>query len=450
MNKKHHIFILLAFFLALFLILNFIDPVLLWDENVYLGNARSHIAQSNFTEDFRFPLVEYIIAFFWLFTGESIFIAKLIMIFFTLATIYVFYLIAKENFEHKHALFITALFSICPLMIEWGSKIYTEIPALFFLILSFYLLMKQKSRFIALFVIIAGILSGLSFMAKFPNALFGLAAAVFFIFFKEYRKLIYFSTGSIIALLPWLIYNFITYKNPLWDLVMQMSVIAQYTVNEPIMQQIANFFVVMAALSIFLPFGIHPLIKKRKENWIMIFYTIIFFAYYLFFVRLKFSRYYLADLAFLFILCYAGFLFLMEKIKDVQYRRFFYAAVIVFAILTAILFGFDKISSRGSCEKDGAIIQSADYLKEFAPKDRYVISNFWPWFGYYGNFRIQSIWSEDIDALIDQFQPSYFAYNNLVGVPFNRTTLDENNRLKLEKHIDGECSQEAYIYRVLN
>lgn len=445
MNKKHHIFILLAFFLILFLILNYIDPVLLWDENVYLGNARSHISASNFTEDFRFPLAEYIIAFFWLFTGESIFTAKLIMIFFTLATIFVFYLIAEENFEHKHALFIAALFSISPLMIEWGSKIYTEIPALFFLILSFYFILKQKNHFI----LFAGILSSLSFLAKFPNALFGIAAAVFFIFFKEHKKLVYFSIGSIIALLPWLIYNFITYKNPLWDLIMQMSVIAQYTVNEPVMRQIANFFVVMGALSVFLPFGIRPLIKKRKENWIMIFYTVIFFAYYLFFVRLKFSRYYLADLAFLFIICYAGFLFVMGKIKDVQYRRFFYAAIIAFAILTSVVFGFDKIVSRGSCEKDGAIAQSADYIEEFAPKDLYIISNFWPWFGYYGNFRIQSIWSEDIDALIEQFRPSYFIYNNLVGVPFNKAILDENRRLSLEKSIKGKCGQEAYIYKVL-
>ncbi|MBI2129012.1 glycosyltransferase family 39 protein [Candidatus Woesearchaeota archaeon] len=445
MNKKHHIFILLAVFFALFLILNFIDPVLLWDENVYLGNARSHIAQSNFTEDFRFPLLEYIIAFFWFFTGESIFAAKLIILFFTLATIYVFYLIAQENFEHKHALFITALFSISPLMIEWGSKVYTEIPALFFLVLSFYFILKQKNHFI----LIAGILSGLSFLAKFPNALFGLAVAAFFIFFKEYKKLIYFSIGSIIALLPWLIYNFITYKNPLWDLMMQMSVIAQYTVNEPIMLQIANFFVVMAALSVFLPFGIYPLIRKRKENWIVIFYTIVFFAYYLFFVRLKFSRYYLADLAFLYIICYAGFLFLMKQIKDIQYRRFFYAAIITFAILTAILFGFNRIQAHGNCEKDGAIIQSTDYIKRYAPEDQYIISNFWPWFGYYGNFRIQSIWSEDINILIDTFKPSYFVYNNLVGVPFNRMMLDENGRLKLEKHIEGKCGQEVYIYRVL-
>lgn len=444
-NKKHHVFILLAVLFVLFLVLHYIDPVLLWDENVYLGNARSHISVSNFTEDFRFPLLEYMVAFFWLFTGESILAAKLIMIFFTLATAYVFYLIAKENFDHSHALFLTALFSISPLMLEWGFKIYTEIPALFFLILSFYLIMKQKNKFI----FIAGILSGLSFLAKFPNALFGFAVAVFFIFFREYKKFIYFLIGNMLALSPWLIYNFLKYKNPLWDLIEQTSVIAQYTVSEPIIGQIGNFFVAAGMLALFLPFGFYPLIKKRKENWIMVLYTAAFFAYYLFFVRLKFSRYYLADLAFLFIICYFGFLFVMKKTKGIHYKRLFYAALIIFAILTAILFGFNKIQVHGNCEKDGAIIQSADYIEKYAPEDQYVISNFWPWFGYYANLKMQSIWNENITALIDEFNPSYFVCNNLVGVPFNRALLDENRRLELEKSIKGKCGQEVRIYKVL-
>jgi 4-amino-4-deoxy-L-arabinose transferase-like glycosyltransferase len=446
MNRKYHIFIVLSVLLILFLVLNYIDPVLLWDENVYLGNARSHIANSNFTEDFRFPLLEYIIAFAWFFTGEDVLIAKLIMIFFTLATVYVFYLIAKDNFKHEHALFLTALFSISPLIIGWGFKIYTEIPALFLLVLSFYFITKRKGSLI----VIAGVLSGLSFLLKFPNALFGFAVAAFFIFFGERKKFIYFSVGNMIALLPWLAYNQITYKNPLWDLMMQMDVIAQYTASEPITWQIKNLFIAAGILALFLPFGLSPLVKKIRENWIMLIYTATFFIYYFFFVRVKSSRYYLADIAFIYVICYTGFLFMANMIKEKRYKKILYVALVVFAIFASYFYGFYEIQQRGSCEKDGAIIQSIYYIQEHAPEDKYIISNFWPWFGYYNNLKVQSIWDKDINMLIKKSDPSYFVYNNLMGVSSNKALLDSNEKLRLEKSIKGGCGQEVSIYKVLN
>lgn len=446
MNRKHYIFILLSALLILFLVFNYVDPVLLWDENAYLGNARSHIANSNFTEDYRFPLLEYIIAFAWFFTGENVFIAKLIVIFFTLATVYVFYLIAKDNFKYEHALFLTALVSISPLIIGWGFRIYTEIPALFFLVLSFYFITKRKNSLI----MIAGVLSGLSFLTKFPNALFGFAAAAFFIFFGERKKFIYFSIGNIIVLLPWLVYNQIIYKNPLWDLMTQMGVIAQYTVSEPIIWQIKNLFIAAGMLALFLPFGLGSLVKKIRENWIMLIYTAAFFIYYFFFVRLKYSRYYLADIAFIYIICYAGFLFVAKMTKEKRYKKILYAALVVFAVLASYFYGFYGIQQRGSCEKDGAIMQSIYYIQEHAPKDKYVISNFWPWFGYYNNLKVQSTWDEDINMLIKGSDPSYFVYNNLVGVSFNKALLDSNEKLRLEKSIKGRCNQEVSIYKVLN
>lgn len=105
-SKKTGIIIILLMFLLLFILLIFQNPSLLWDENVYLGNAKSHIGLSNFTEDFRFPLIEYLIAGIWLITGENIFIARLLIVFLSLAGLFFFYLIMnllfkKEKFSVK-------------------------------------------------------------------------------------------------------------------------------------------------------------------------------------------------------------------------------------------------------------------------------------------------------------------------------------------------------------
>ena len=41
--------VLIVFSVVMLFVLNHLAPNLLWDETVYLGNARSHISQSNFT-----------------------------------------------------------------------------------------------------------------------------------------------------------------------------------------------------------------------------------------------------------------------------------------------------------------------------------------------------------------------------------------------------------------
>ena len=70
-----------------------VSQFLIWDEPVYLGNAKSHIGESHFTEDFRFPLLEYVISLSWTVFGESVLIAKYVAIFFTLLSVFGFYLL---------------------------------------------------------------------------------------------------------------------------------------------------------------------------------------------------------------------------------------------------------------------------------------------------------------------------------------------------------------------
>ena len=145
MNKKHNflkkpINYLLFFILLLFLFLQYQNPLLLWDENAYLGNARAHISNSYFTEDFRFPLLEYFISGFWLILGESIFAARLFMILCSLLTIYVFYLIAEYYFPKK-GFYCTILFSLNPIFLKWGVYVYPNMLGLLLITTAYYFLL---------------------------------------------------------------------------------------------------------------------------------------------------------------------------------------------------------------------------------------------------------------------------------------------------------------------
>jgi len=443
-TKNKAIYILLFFLLILFLVFNYIDPFLLWDENVYLANARSHISSTNFTEDFRFPLLEYIIAVVWFFTGESIFIAKLIMIFFTLASIYFFYLIVKEYFNKKNVLLATILFSLSPLIISWGFKVNTDIPAMLFMSISYYLIIKQIDNV----EFLAGIFFALSFLTKFPFALFGIAIFIHFIIRKEFKKLLLFFSGFFLALIPWMLYNYIHYFNILWDLVIQYSVVKTYTTLEPILKQIINLFYIIGILILFIPFGISGLIKEKKNYIIIFIYCILFIIYYFFITKAKIIRYYFSILPFLYIVIYSGIMQISKRINQDSVKKIMYA-IITASVILIIIPPIISITKRGFCTKDGATSNAISYMQ--LNKDDYtsVISNIWPYFGYYNNIKTYSLWTDNLGLQLGRYKPDYIIYHDRDGLLFNKNQLSQNNKLKLEKEIKGKCNEQIFIYKVL-
>ena len=246
--------VLLAFLLAFFVLFTLIDSLLLWDENAYLGNARSHLTQSSYTENFRFPLLEWIITAFWL-AGESIFLAKLAVILFSLGTVVLVYLIADGMFK-KRAFWLTLIYSFSYLFLYWGFRIYTEPVMLFFILLSFYLLIKNNYW-------LAGIFAGLAFLAKFPSAIFALSVFLFLIYKKGFKNSALFSLLFLLSLVPWLSSNHITHGNILWDFIQQYNIVEAYTVAQPFFDGLKSLFSSIGLLIIFLPFGFYSLLKKK-------------------------------------------------------------------------------------------------------------------------------------------------------------------------------------------
>jgi len=444
MKEKIRIVVLLLCLLVMYLVLNFIDPLLLWDENVYLANARSHISISNFKEDFRFPLLEYIIALIWFITGESIFVAKLAMILFSLGSIYVFYLIAKEYFSDMNAFLATILFSLSPLMIYWGFRVYTDNVALFFMSVSYYLIIKGFDNI----EFLVGIIFALSFLTKFSFGLFGIAVVIHFLFKKRLKKILMFSAGFILALVPWMIYNYIHYSNIIWDIILQWSVVQIYTHVEPISKHFINASYIGGILLLFIPFGIINLIKEKKNYVIMFIYSGLNIFYYFSIVPLKEIRYYFSIISFLYIIMFSGILFASNKIRSLTIKRIMYI-IIIFSIMSLFVFQSMQIIRRGYCEKQGATLQAINHVG--SQKDEYtaVISNIWPYFGYYNNVYAYSLWTKELNTQLKRYNIDYVIYHNKEGLNFNKTLLDINQDLYLRKEINGICNDNIYIFQVI-
>ncbi len=442
--------LLLSVFLVSLLAINSLNPMLYWDENVYLGNARSHLGESNFTEDFRFPLIEYIIAGVWVFTGESVFIARLIVILFSVSSILLLYLIAREYFSSGLSLFLCVLFAFSPLMLLWGFRVGTDVPAMFFITLSFYFLIKGNNKMI--FAALAGITAAAAFLTRFSTGLFALPVLIYFIVNKKPKELMLFIIFFIITVSPWLIYNQAAYENPVWDLQEQYSVVAKWTYPEPAVKQIMNFFdFTNILIPILLVFGIYAVLKAGKLNYklnlLILVYVIMSFITYLFFVNLKEARYYLMFLPFIYIVSFSGLSWL-ELNKNKIFILVF--SILIVAFLSESFFMASFIPAKTPCETDNSITKSADYLKYKTTTCDVILTNIPPWIGYPLNVKAYSLQHENVTGLLEMYNFTYIVYNDREGSKYNREVLDNASVLELERIFTGKCDENTYVYKAVN
>jgi 4-amino-4-deoxy-L-arabinose transferase-like glycosyltransferase len=412
--------------------LSYLQPLLLWDENAYLGNARSHLSDANYTEDFRYPLLEFIITAVWSMTGESIFAARFVLVLFYLATIYLFFLITQK--QVKQSGLLTLLFSFSSILIFWGFRIYTDVLVLFFILLSFHLLQKQRSRY----VFFAGIATGLAFLTRFTAIILVGAIVINYLLKKDIKNTAFFLLGCLLSISPWLIFNYATYGDPLWDFKGYQDIVSRYNA---FMSPLLFIEQIIATTHIFF-IGLLFQIKKawRDSNQrLMLIYIILHIAYIGFVSDVKSDRYVISILPFIYIL---GWSF----ITNIQRSTARKVAITMTGIFTFLLLSIAlvQIQYQFSCDKGGSIAQSIDYLS--SQQDIDVLSNVWPWFGYYNNFRVHSLYTTNIDELLQTHHPKYFIYVEGFADPFDKNILD--SRLTLEKKFVGTCKNTAYIYSV--
>jgi len=408
----------------------------LWDENAYLGNSRSHLSESNYTEDFRFPLLEYIILIPWLIFGESILLAKFVMVLGTLGLVFMFYKITDYYFKDG-ALWMTLIFSLSPLILLWGFRIYPDIPGLFLITTSFYLIIKKKFFF-------SGVLSGLGFLMKFPYALFPLAVCIVLLYKKNIKELIIFCLGGLVVVCPWMLFNSFKYGNPIWDLYYQYKIVDSFTLKEPVFIQIKNLFFIMMFLLFFIPHGIYYIFKDKKSeyNGIILMYVVLFLTYFLFFVNRKLSRYLIGGLSFMYLISFFGIYYLVKRYSKLKILLF--SLVTVSLIITSYL-TFFTILSVHECNKGSAMGSTIDFLGENVDSNSIVVSNTWPWFGYHNNLHSRALWSDNITVIIDVYNPEYIIYSPQIGDLYNKLELD--SKLNLVQNFTDSCTNEIYVYK---
>lgn len=384
--------------------------VLLWDETAFLANARGLTEDVAYDETFRNPFFSWVIASVWAVTGENIFVARSISLLSGAIVIMLSYFIARRHASENHSLLFAILVATNQHMLLWSGVAYAEALTLV-LVLGSLFAFETKKYFLA------GILAGASFLTRFANAI---VVAIL-----SLNRKLYILIGVAVILAPWLIINYAIHGNPLWDLQTQGQVIATYTASQPILP----FLFVLTA--IYLPFLIF--LRKGNKNYYAM--LILFLLLHLFVIRLKLPRYGLALLPFLIMLA-------APNIKE--YSQKVLVGLIAYSIIIAILLW----PSTGLCPS--IIHESMDAVEERHQPGEEIMSNVWPYTGYYLNVTSRSLHSDDWRDLERITGPHHLLFIRDHGLHYEESLLREwesEGKLYDRKELKTQCGS-ALLWRV--
>ena len=138
-----------------------------WDSGVYAGMGKYLFSggSSGLWENIRPPVLPALLGFIW-FIGIPLQISGMILeLLFSLGAVVLLYNITRYYFKEKVALIASAIFAFSAIFFYLSFHLYTEVPALFFVLLGIYLFTK-KSYYFSGFSLFA------AFLTKYPAGMF--------------------------------------------------------------------------------------------------------------------------------------------------------------------------------------------------------------------------------------------------------------------------------------
>lgn len=233
-NPKATLFGLLLL-LALFkLPAIFFSDIQPWDEGMYAARVNSIYINGDFWEQAGHsvagmdsgsqpPLIIWTGYFFTQVFGFHDWVLKLIPFIFGLLMVIVLVKTGEELFDFKTGFFTAIIFSSCAIFSIYIKRFQLDIPVLFFILLSFYFIIKFLKSPDYKYCLFAGIFFGLSLMTKlFVGFVVPLILISFFItlFFhkntfnkqKVFIGLMIISFTGLVIALPWYVYMFSKYS----------------------------------------------------------------------------------------------------------------------------------------------------------------------------------------------------------------------------------------------
>ncbi len=280
---KHPLFyIILAAFLArLYFLIN--QGMVWWDSAVYIGMGK-HIfswGAIGMEEFFRPVLWPLILGFAWKIGINPYYFGMLFDLFLNLAAICLTYVIAKKVANRKAAIIAAVLMAISPALIFYSSEILTENLTIVLTLLSVYFLLEKRYSY-------AGLLAGISVLARYPQGLLLPAFLIFILVFEKAgmkEKTLNSAKTALFFIIPLIglfLYNFLAFGDVFYQLARAREIVAKVGGFFPEPWHFYFLAVVIESfLAVFFIYAVY-LSWKEKNKGISLFIIIflLFFAYY--------------------------------------------------------------------------------------------------------------------------------------------------------------------------
>ncbi|RME54693.1 hypothetical protein D6777_02980, partial [Candidatus Woesearchaeota archaeon] len=321
MKKK--IFGLIVLALLLRLVLLFLVDNVWWDGAVYIsmGKYIFSLGKLGLWEHIRPLVLPLILGLFWKIGLSPLFWGKLFEIGCSMIIIYLTYKITKRDYNEKSALYAATILAFTPVFFSFAFRIYTEIPSTMFALLALNYRQKIKT----------GVFSALAFLTKFPQGIVLVVVSAFNI--KKIKKII---LGFSLTVLPYLLFNYLYYTNPLKPFIDGKEIIKHAGIW--IFAKPWWFYFVESlrqnVLYIFAVAGLLALKGKRKDVAALL---MLFFAYFSL-LQHKEPRFMIIFLPYLAIMAGVGLDKLFKR-KNI----FFFVLLISLIILAVNFSGFDDM-----------------------------------------------------------------------------------------------------------
>lgn len=331
--------LILLFALSIRLIFAFGFHEIWWDSGVYIGMGKTIFSggESGLYEHIRPPLVPLILGGFWSLGLDPALFGRLLEIALMIGVVFLTYLLAKEWFSEKIALLSALTISISPIFFYLSFHQYTEIPSVFFALLSLLLIVKKR-------YLLSGISLGLCFLSKFPAGIMLVVIGLFLLIHKQWKEGILVGAGFSLPVIPYFLFNWIYFASPIGPLFA-----AQDTINralgcnviraQPFWQYFNWLIFSETKLHLFGLVGAVVLFKNWNKKWTLFSLCLIVPLLYFLPLSCRDYRYLTLFLPFFAMLTSLGVVYLFEKIT--KQNKWFYTLIFILGIFmlnTTILF----------------------------------------------------------------------------------------------------------------
>jgi 4-amino-4-deoxy-L-arabinose transferase-like glycosyltransferase len=377
-KQNRNILLILLMFSLMQTFVLFRLSLIRWDEAVYIGAGKYlfSLGKAGFLEASRPILLPLLDGLLWFIHLNPVVFGKILALAFSLGCIYVSYLVAKELFSDKVAALSAMMVAFSPVFFFFSSFAMTGIPATFFILVAFYLLIKQKYFF-------SGLLFSLGFMTRFLLLFAIISAITIFLFKPKIKNTAQFWLGFFIPLAPYLALNYFLYGNIAYPFVLQgiMTATTGFVFHKAWWYYF--FWLFKENILLYLsPIAFFLILKERKtERLSLASMAAVFFIFHTL-IPHKEGRFMVTFLPVLYMLSSFSFFYMLSKIKNKKFKAC--AVGIVVALIAANWLAQAKIDNGPSYYH-----YMRDYLKKEGIKGEIWVSN--PVFAVDADYRIGNL-----------------------------------------------------------